>query len=301
MTVALLTYLFSRNSLATAAVLVVVCSCSFALATPLAMIASVGAGARRGLLIKGGKYLEALNRADVLLLDKTGTLTLGRPQVTDILAFGSLSEQEVLILAASAERYSEHPLAEAVRSRAREQNLTLHEPEQFEAIPGLGGRARVNGRLVAVGSRRIVSDAGSVPSSNDLEAQGKTILYFGCDGEVVGVLAAADTLRPEVPAAIAEVRSLGIRTVELLTGDNERDTRFLVSTHVVAAASFLLDLSALLLGWWPFTSTDRAGWSCTGEYPTAELGDAYRACATSRSSRESLALRHPAPVHRRFL
>ena len=222
MTVALLTYLFSRNSLATAAVLVVVCSCSFALATPLAMIASIGAGARRGLLIKGGKYLEALNRADVLLLDKTGTLTLGRPQVTDILAFGSLSEQEVLILAASAERYSEHPLAEAVRSRAREQNLTLHEPEQFEAVPGLGVRARVNGRLVAVGSRRMVSDSGSVPSSNDLEAQGKTLLYIGCDGEVVGVLAAADTLRPEVPAALAEVRSLGIRTVELLTGDNEQ-------------------------------------------------------------------------------
>ena len=222
MTVALLTYLFSRNPLATAAVLVVVCSCSFALATPLAMIASIGAGARRGLLIKGGKYLEALHRADVVLLDKTGTLTLGRPQVTDIFAFGSLGEEEVLILAASAERYSEHPLAEAVRSKAREQNLSLYEPEQFEAIPGLGVRAMVDGSLVSVGNRRIVSDAGPVPLSDELEAQGKTLLYVVSKGEVVGVLAASDTLRPEVPTALAELRGLGIRTIELLTGDNHR-------------------------------------------------------------------------------
>ena len=222
MTVALLTYLFSRNPLATAAVLVVVCSCSFALATPLAMIASIGAGARRGLLIKGGKYLEALHRADVLLLDKTGTLTLGRPQVTDIFAFGSLGEQEVLILAASAERYSEHPLAEAVRSKAREQNLSLHEPEQFESIPGLGVRAMVDGCLISVGNRRIVSDAGSVPLSDELEAQGKTLLYVVRNGDAVGVLAASDTLRPEVPAALAELRSLGVRTIELLTGDNHQ-------------------------------------------------------------------------------
>nr|WP_281412976.1 cation-translocating P-type ATPase [Geobacter grbiciae] len=222
MAIAFLTYVFSRNPLATAAVLVVVCSCSFALATPLAMIASIGAGARRGLLIKGGKYLEALNRADVILLDKTGTLTLGRPQVTDILAFGALTEQEVLALAASAERYSEHPLAEAVRSKAGEQNLILHEPEQFEAIPGLGVRARVNGHLIEVGSRRIVADSDSVLSSNDLEAQGKTILYVVCDGKIAGHLAASDTLRPEVPAALAELKNLGIQSIELLTGDNEQ-------------------------------------------------------------------------------
>lgn len=240
MAVALITYVVSRNPLATAAVLVVVCSCSFALATPLAMIASIGAGARRGLLIKGGKYLETLNRADVLLLDKTGTLTLGRPQVTDILALGSLSEQEVLTVAASAERYSEHPLAKAVRSRAGEQNLILHEPEQFEAIPGLGVRARVNGRLVSVGSRRIVSGADPVPSPIDLESQGKTTLYVVSDGEVVGVLAAADTLRPEVPAALAKVRTLGIQTVELLTGDNEKVATPLAKSLGITSCANLL-------------------------------------------------------------
>ncbi len=112
--------ILSRNPLATAAVLVVVCSCSFALATPLAMIASIGAGARRGLLIKGGKYLEALNRADVLLLDKTGTLTLGRPQITDVFPLEGFSVDEVLAIAASAERYSEHPLPKrCVKRRSR--------------------------------------------------------------------------------------------------------------------------------------------------------------------------------------
>ncbi|WP_298433531.1 cation-translocating P-type ATPase [Geobacter sp.] len=221
MAVALLTYLFSRNPLATAAVLVVVCSCSFALATPLAMIASIGAGARRGLLIKGGKYLETLNRADVLLLDKTGTLTFGRPRITDVVTLGALSEEEVLTLAASAERYSEHPLAEAVRCKSRELNLALLEPERFEAIPGQGVRARVGGIGVEVGSCRIVPDAASIPAVAELESQGKTLLFVLSDGEPVGVLAAADTLRPEVPQALAETGKLGIRRIELLTGDSE--------------------------------------------------------------------------------
>ncbi|SNB45533.1 cation-translocating P-type ATPase [Geobacter sp. DSM 9736] len=220
--IAILTFLIGRNPLATAAVLVVVCSCSFALATPLAMIASIGAGAKRGLLIKGGKYLEALNRADILLLDKTGTLTLGQPKITDIVVYGSFSETEVIALAASVERYSEHPLAEAVRSRAKEDNIPLLDPEEFKAIPGQGVRAVVNGRVIAVGSRRMLSDTNFVQSADQLEAQGKSILYVVCDGKVAGVLAAADTLRPEVPSALAEIRNLGIQTIELLTGDNER-------------------------------------------------------------------------------
>jgi len=220
--IAILTFLIGQNPLATAAVLVVVCSCSFALATPLAMIASIGAGAKRGILVKGGKYFEALNRADILLLDKTGTLTMGRPQVTDILSFGAFSEIELLALAASVERYSEHPLAEAVRTKAKEQNIAFLEPEEFEAIPGQGVRARVDGRKIAVGSRRILADTESVQSAGQFEVQGKSVLYVLCDGEVAGILAAADTLRPEVPAALAAIRGLGIRNIELLTGDNEQ-------------------------------------------------------------------------------
>jgi Cd2+/Zn2+-exporting ATPase/Cu+-exporting ATPase len=219
---AALTFLVRRDPLATAAVMVVACSCSFALATPIAMLASIGAAARRGLLIKGGKYLEALARADVLLLDKTGTLTLGRPRVTDVVPLGGLSETELLGLAAAAERYSEHPLAAAVRAAARERGVPLAEPEAFEAVPGRGVRARVNGSLVSVGRPREVSGTAGLPAVRALEAQGKSVLLVTRDRQPAGLLAAADALRSDVPAALAGLRTLGVREVELLTGDNER-------------------------------------------------------------------------------
>jgi len=272
--VAALTFVLRRDPLATAAVLVVACSCSFALATPIAMLASIGAAARGGLMIKGGKYLESLARADVLLIDKTGTLTLGKPAITDILVqeqrfpdknhldkehpvsksppqdnqpvYGSVGLGEggnreatlnlqlsTLYYAASAERYSEHPLAEAVRQAARGRGVGLSEPQEFEAIPGEGVRARVNGCLVEVGSRRMMdrvgaqlenepdrSDSNSLLPYADLEAQGKTLLFVKINGELAGVLAAADTLRPEVPGAIQALRDLGLRRIELLTGDH---------------------------------------------------------------------------------
>ena len=256
--IAALTFLIRRDPLATAAVLVVACSCSFALATPIAMLASIGAGAKRGLLIKGGKYLEALYRADTLLIDKTGTLTMGKPQITHLIATNggpgswesvSLLEQqalsighlEVLKLAASAERYSEHPVAEAVRQSARERGLHLYEPLEFDAIPGMGIQARINGNTVTVGNRRMVADmlqngdasaAGSLDAlllqAGRLEAQGETVLFVAQDGYISGLLAAADTLRAEVPGAIAAVLELGIQQVELLTGDNDRTAAALV-------------------------------------------------------------------------
>jgi Cd2+/Zn2+-exporting ATPase/Cu+-exporting ATPase len=167
--VALITFLLSQNMLATAAVLVVACSWSFAIATPIAMLASVGAAAKRGLLIKGGKYLESLARADVVLIDKTGTLTLGRPQITDILPLNGVSQEELLALAASTERYSEHPLAAAVRAAATERQLSLHEPARFEAVLGLGVRAQINGSLIAVGSHRIVSETASFAAAKNLK------------------------------------------------------------------------------------------------------------------------------------
>lgn len=220
--IATLTFLLSRNPLSTAAVLVVACSCSIALATPIAMLASIGAGAKRGLLIKGGKYLEALARADVLLLDKTGTLTLGQPQITDVVPLGAWADADVLALAASAERYSEHPLAEAVRAAARAQHLPLAEPQDFKAIPGMGLRATMDGCVVTVGNRRLIPGAETVSVVHSLEAQGKTLLFVARDDTLVGVLAAADTLRPEVPAALAETRTMGVRDIELLTGDHDR-------------------------------------------------------------------------------
>lgn len=220
--IAILVFLISRNPLSTTAVLVVACSCSFALATPIAMLASIGAGAKRGLLIKGGKYIELLARADVLLVDKTGTLTLGTPQITDVLPLNGASEAELLFWAASAERYSEHPLAEAVRLAAQEHKVILTEAAQFEAVPGMGIRAQVNGQQIAVGNYRLVSDAGELSIATQLEDQGKTLLFVACEGQLVGILAASDTLRPEIPAALKAVRELGIKRIELLTGDNER-------------------------------------------------------------------------------
>ena len=220
--IAALTFLISRNPLSTAAVLVVACSCSIALATPVAMLASIGGSAKRGLLIKGGKYLEILARADVVLVDKTGTLTLGLPQITDVIPLNGLAASDILHLAASAERYSEHPLAEAVRLAARGQNIVLSEPDNFEAVPGMGVRAKINGSIVALGNRRLISSADSLPIAQKLEEQGKTLLFLSSDNQLVAILAAADTLRPEVPAALEKLRSLGIKRVELLTGDNER-------------------------------------------------------------------------------
>ena len=219
---AVLTLAVSRDLSAVVAVLVVACACSFALATPIAILASVGAAARRGLLIKGGKYLEALARADAVLIDKTGTLTTGRPRVTDVIHLDGFGEDTVLRLAASAERYSEHPLAEAVRALALERRLSLEVPDEFEALPGAGVRARVGGSTVVVGSRRLAGSDGPATVGQELESQGKSLLFVVRDQRLVGVLAAADTLRPEIPEALAALRALGVRHVELLTGDNER-------------------------------------------------------------------------------
>lgn len=238
--IAALTFLISRNPLSTAAVLLVACSCSFALATPVAMLASVGSSAKRGLLIKGGKYLETLARADVLLVDKTGTLTLGQPQVTDVIPLNGCSRSDILSLAASAERYSEHPLAEAVRRLAQAENLSLVEPQSFEAVPGQGVRAIINTRRIAVGSRRMIPSARSIPIAADLEAQGKTLLFVESEGEPIGVLATADVLRPEVPLAFRELYSLGIRQIELLTGDNERTASSLAEKLEIAYRANLL-------------------------------------------------------------
>ncbi|MEW6028344.1 MAG: cation-translocating P-type ATPase [Chloroflexota bacterium] len=245
--IALLTFIIRRDPLATAAVLVVACSCAFALATPIAMLASVGAAAKRGLLIKGGKYLEVLAKADVLLLDKTGTLTLGQPRITDVVVLNGMSENELLSLAASAEKYSEHPLAHAVRVEAKSRGLRVDDASAFESAAGFGVRAQVGGRSVKVGSARHVgqlvewSDGRVVGESvAKLESEGKTLLFVEVDGALAGVLAAADTLRPEVPAALNELRKMGIRKIELLTGDNER-------TASALAAALGVDYRADLL------------------------------------------------------
>ncbi|HDD62759.1 MAG: cadmium-translocating P-type ATPase [Chloroflexota bacterium] len=236
-----LTFIITRDPLATTAVLVVACACSFALATPMAMMASIGAGAKRGLLIKGSKYLETLARANVLLIDKTGTLTLGQPLISSQWSLNNnWTEDELLRLTASAERYSEHPLAEAVRSAARDRGLSLSEPKEFNPLPGMGLRARIDNHTLAIGSRRMIAPNADIPQADALEAQGKTLLFVRIDNELAGFLAAEDSLRPEIPAALSQLRSQGITQIELLTGDNARTAGALAEKLSVAYQAEML-------------------------------------------------------------
>ncbi|MFN2264611.1 MAG: heavy metal translocating P-type ATPase [Anaerolineales bacterium] len=255
--VAALTLIIRRDPMATAAVLVVACSCAFALATPIAILASVGAAAKRGILIKGGKYLEIIPKIDLLLIDKTGTLTLGKPFLTDIIPLGIQSEGEsiptsliestqsrLITLAASAERYSEHPLAEAVRHEAAQRGIMLIEPDQFETIPGMGIKAQLNGDRVVVGNRRLIEDqCGQAFDSIEEErllAEGKSLLYLAANDQPCGILAAADQLRPEVPRAIESIRQLGVKQIELLTGDNQANASRLAEKLDVSYQADLL-------------------------------------------------------------
>jgi len=234
--VALGTYLVQYDIMATIAVLVVACSCAFALATPVAMLASIGTAAGEGLLIKGGKYLEVLAQADVLLLDKTGTLTLGTPRITQVVPLNGVPTDDILRLAASAERYSEHPLADAVRAAAAAQNLPISDPDDFEAIPGQGIRATVDGRTVTIGNRALVE------TTNDVLAQdGQTPLYVAIDGAPVGVLLAADTVRDGVAEALDALQLAGhVAHIELLTGDTEQAGRALAERLGIDAQAELL-------------------------------------------------------------
>ena len=235
--VAVITYLLSRNPLSVAAVLVVACSCSLALATPIAMLAAIGGAAKQGLLIKGGKYIETLAKADVLLVDKTGTLTMGTPRVTDVIPLNELSADALLSLTASVERDSEHPLAGAVRDAAAARHVALFQPSHFEAIPGHGVRARLDGHTITVGNRRLVTAAALV---DHLEPQGTTLLFVARDGELIGAIETADTVRPEAPAALAQVRALGIQQIELLTGDTDATAAALAQTLGISYRASLL-------------------------------------------------------------
>ncbi|GAB4548258.1 MAG: heavy metal translocating P-type ATPase [Anaerolineae bacterium] len=219
--VGFVTLALSGNPLSAAAVLVIACSCSFALATPIAMVASIGMAARQGILIKGGKYLELLAKADVVLIDKTGTLTPGKPIITDVAPFG-IPHNDLLRLAASAERYSEHPLARAVREYAQAQAVSPSLPETFTSIPGQGVRVTLDGTEITVGRRRLFHHLP--PEATEyaarFEAQGKTVLFVAQDGRIIGMLAAADITRAEVPQALTELRKFGVTHLELITGDN---------------------------------------------------------------------------------
>jgi len=208
------------------AVLIIACPCAMGLATPTAIIVGTGKGAEHGVLIRSAETLERSHKIGVVLLDKTGTLTQGKPEVTDIFALPSSSQEEVLRLAASAERDSEHPLGEAILRAASEKKLPVSSASDFNAIPGHGVEALVEGKRLLLGNLRLMSEKGL--SLNGLEeeaerlwAKGKTVMFLGIDNQVVGIIALADTLKPNAKAAVDALHNMGIEVV-MLTGDNRR-------------------------------------------------------------------------------
>ena len=207
------------------AVLVIACPCALGLATPTAIMAGTGKGAERGILIRSAESLETAHRVDTVVLDKTGTLTLGRPRVTEVSASG-VSEERLLTLAASAERGSEHPLRDAILAAAYERGLSLEEVRDFQAIPGRGIRAVVAGEPVALGNLALMRELdcdlnGLEPEEARLSAMGRTPVFVALDRRAVGVIAVADSPRPEAAEVVRSLRGMGLEVV-MLTGDNRR-------------------------------------------------------------------------------
>jgi Cu+-exporting ATPase len=205
-------------------VLIIACPCALGLATPTSLTVGMGKGAEQGILFRGGDALQAARTLEVIVLDKTGTITHGRPALTDVIAATGSSEDEVLSLAGAVEQSSEHPLAQAIVDGARERGIQLREPERFEAVPGHGIDAVLDGRHVLLGNQKLMServvDTGALDApSQALAAEGKTPMYLARDGRLVGVIAVADTIKPDSVAAVARLKQLGLE-VAMITGDN---------------------------------------------------------------------------------
>jgi Cu+-exporting ATPase len=212
--------------LSAVAVLVIACPCALGLATPTAIMVGTGKGAENGILIKGGEHLEAAYKLNAVVVDKTGTITKGIPELTDVLSLGDLEPDDILQLASIAEKRSEHPLGVAIAARAIEVFGQLSEPDSFEAIPGRGVQAVVDGKTVYVGTRRLMREKGidieGLESRiTELEDQGKTAMLMAVEDKLAGILAVADTVKESSPEAIADLQNMGIE-VYMITGDNHR-------------------------------------------------------------------------------
>ena len=210
-------------------VLVISCPCALGLATPVAIMVGNGMGAKNGILFKTAASLEETGKMDIVALDKTGTITSGEPKVTDILPAPGVSEEELLRLALALEQKSEHPLARAIMEKGEERNMKADEVTQFQALPGNGVTAELNGAKLSTGNLKFIKTQTEVPAAIQTQAeqlaeQGKTPLFFCQDKELVGIIAVADVIKEDSPQAVREMRNMGIRVV-MLTGDNERTAK----------------------------------------------------------------------------
>ena len=210
-------------------VLVISCPCALGLATPVAIMVGNGMGAKNGILFKTAVSLEEAGKIQIVALDKTGTITKGEPQVTDLVPAEGISEKELLTYAYALEKKSEHPLAKAILARAEEQQITIQEVSDFQALPGNGLRAVLNNEVLTGGSMKFISNQVSITPELILEAEklageGKTPLLFTKNGKLIGMIAVADVMKEDSPRAVKELQNMGIRVV-MLTGDNERTAK----------------------------------------------------------------------------
>ena len=223
---AILAYFVTGDIKAAVSVLLVACPCAFAIATPTAVTAGISNMARRAILIKGGVFLELGHKLDHLLVDKTGTFTFGRPRVMDIVSFGGRTPSDILHLACIAEKYSEHPLGRAILAAGKEQGLSIPEPDHFNSAAAMGVEAEWEGRRIRVGKQAYLRDAGlkiAPPIDQALATQadqGRTAVLVAQNDEPLGLLAIADEIRPEIPAAIRALKAMGVKQITMLTGDN---------------------------------------------------------------------------------
>lgn len=220
--------------IASVSVLIIACPCALGLATPTAVMVGTGRGAELGILFRGGEALETAHRLTAIVLDKTGTITEGRPNVTDLLAYAGVAEDQLLRLAAAAERPSEHPLAAAVVRAATQRGLAVPEASGFDAVPGLGVVARVEGRGVLVGAEGLLAREGVAlpedPRVEALAARGRTLVHVALDGRAAGVLGVADPVKPTSRPAVERLRAMGL-VVVMMTGDH-RPTAEAVAAEV---------------------------------------------------------------------
>jgi len=208
------------------AVLVIACPCALGLATPTSIMVGTGKGAENGILIKGAEHLENSHRLTTIVLDKTGTITKGKPDVTDIISVGNLTEDELLTLAVRAEKKSEHPLAQAIVKFGQAQGISGADPEEFVALPGYGVQVILDGTTVLVGTRKLMSDNNVpmdtiLPQVEALEQQGKTVMLLTMGNQLAGLVAVADTIKEHSAEAVAQLQKLGLE-VWMITGDNKR-------------------------------------------------------------------------------
>jgi len=236
---------FAYAMIAAVSVLIIACPCALGLATPMSIMVGVGKGAMAGVLIKNAEALERLEKVDTLVVDKTGTLTEGKPRVIAVVPADNFEEGLILSLAASLERSSEHPLAAAIVASARERNIPIQDVADFVSVTGKGVTGRVAGRQTAVGNAQLLADSGTAAPALEqradaLRSQGATVIYVTVDGKPAGIVAVADPIKATTPAALESLRAAGLRIV-MLTGDNRK------TAEAVAGKLGIADIEAEVL------------------------------------------------------